>query len=228
MNSIDTTINDRAAEEPDINPIDIVHTLVGPTKRRRRHLNAAQGYSHLAPFVAVVMLVIMAVEARRWRKSALAIGIFLAMATLSACATILSVVYHHDVEDGVVNRPNVTMVSTSLVSFVIIGCVFWCLVGLRAPFQQSPLFKYIIICLLMCAAIMPFLFYRSFKNLEQHTNWLEKEGITGNSADQKNKSYWSFAFEQYTLYHIQWHTWAGFFSLFLVITVYILIRTHCT
>lgn len=188
-------------------------------------MNHAQGYSHAALYIVVLMTAHMGFRSwvEKWNGDGRAkVAMLFAVFTLMMAASFtVSVFMHQDINDGEVDdqalgTAEYATIGVTFLMAVVLALGLWgtnegsVWNSIKAPFYYEPLFKYLIAGMLGCCGVMGSLFFLGREHYKEH----KKDDRRG----------WTEHYEIYNVYHVQWHIWAGFFSFILALVLFILMK----
>jgi hypothetical protein len=205
-----------------------------------KHMNLAFGYSHVSVFISSLFLPFLIFQSRGYTKAKLAYGLYGALLLVGLIGGTLSVVSHIQLEDGIINHDAVAWGSfASCLATLLLGAgtffYLWYQTGLRAPFQNQ-LFPYILFATFVALGMMVWMYAHGKVYFERHQKTLSEEGIDSSFRFSNDNlapttgampEYWSSDFENFTVYHLQWHHLGGYFCLLTLFMIAVLMKLHC-
>lgn len=196
-------------------------TEVVATRPWHAHMNISQGYSHMPIFVAAFILFWMAWSAHTQKWGNKATGTLGVVGLFLLALSITSTMMHKDIEDGEVDDAALgksemyalyATVAVGVAAFV--GAWFVGREGsmwdrAKAPFSE-PIFKFLMTAWALTLAGIPWLISNSAGYYAKHAK-VDERGWTDN-------------YEISNVYHVQWHTWVGFFAILTAFAMYIIVK----
>jgi len=197
------------------------------------HLNWAQAYTHapmLGTYVAVWVMVYHIQMS--WEDPWFPTLLLGSLGVLAIVGTSLSIAYHREQEDGIVDNGKLARAELALnITVFIAGLVAlvtaWIRAGSwKAPFQANPMFAYLVGGAAFTIVAMASFFSASSVFHRSHTQYLKDnchhpscDGDPDPDAPVKTER-----FLLYNLYHTFWHMWAGVFFFLALCILYLLLR----